>query len=141
METTTTYPVPGLKLVACPWCKRAADRYYLLVYDRDGVTELEVMCERCEPVATQFAQMHQSGISRFDILADFGYRGRDALCPNRPRETIGSGDTQVFECEALSADHPEIHARERARQWSLQLPNPTTQEDLPVRDGPQNGAS
>jgi hypothetical protein len=35
-------------------------------------------------------------------------------------ETFGSGQTQFFECEALSADHPEIQARERARQQRLQ---------------------
>jgi hypothetical protein len=34
--------------------------------------------------------------------------------PNHQSETIGSGQTQFFECEALSADHPEIQARERA---------------------------
>ena len=36
--------------------------------------------------------------------------------PNHQSETFGSGQTQFFECEALSADHPEIQARERARQ-------------------------
>ena len=40
-------------------------------------------------------------------------------------ETFGSGQTQYFECQALSADHPEIQARERARQQHLQLSNPT----------------
>ncbi len=36
--------------------------------------------------------------------------------PNHQGETFGSGQTQVFECEALSADHPQIQARERAYQ-------------------------
>ena len=30
--------------------------------------------------------------------------------PNHQSETFGSGQTQFFECEALSADHPEIQA-------------------------------
>jgi len=42
---------------------------------------------------------------------------------NHQRETSGSGQIQYFDCEALSADHPEIQARERARQQRLQLPN------------------
>ena len=44
--------------------------------------------------------------------------------PNHQDETFGSGETQFFECEALSSDHPEIQARERARQQRLQLSNP-----------------
>ena len=45
--------------------------------------------------------------------------------PNHQGKTLGSGQTQLFECEALPADHPEIQARERARQQRLQLANPT----------------
>lgn len=78
-----TYVVPGLKLSVCPWCKRAADKYYLLAYDRASVMLFEVMCERCEAAATQFAQMHRNGISRYAILADFGFRGPDAPWPNQ----------------------------------------------------------
>jgi hypothetical protein len=48
--------------------------------------------------------------------------------PNHQRETLGSGETQFFEWEALSADLPEIQARERARQQLLQLPNPTEED-------------
>ncbi len=48
--------------------------------------------------------------------------------PNHQGETFGSGETQFFECEALSADHPEIQARERARQQRLRLANPTEEE-------------
>jgi hypothetical protein len=44
--------------------------------------------------------------------------------PNHQGETFGSGQTQFFECEALSADHPEI----QARQQRLQLSNPTKKE-------------
>ena len=51
--------------------------------------------------------------------------------PNHQGETFGSDQTQVFECEALSADHPEIQARERARQQRLQLSNPTEEEKRP----------
>jgi hypothetical protein len=40
--------------------------------------------------------------------------------PNHQSETFASSQTQVFECEALSADHPGIQARERARQQRLQ---------------------
>ena len=47
---------------------------------------------------------------------------------NHQGETMGSGQTQFFECEALSADHPEIQARERARQQRLQLANPPQEE-------------
>ena len=45
--------------------------------------------------------------------------------PNHQSETFGSGQTHFFECEALSADHPEIQARERARLQSWQLSDPT----------------
>lgn len=48
--------------------------------------------------------------------------------PNHQGDTFSSGETQFFECEALSADHPEIKARERARQQRLQLSNPTEGE-------------
>ena len=48
--------------------------------------------------------------------------------PNHQGETFGLGETQFFECDALSADHPEIQARERARQQRLQLSNPTEEE-------------
>ena len=55
--------------------------------------------------------------------------------PNHQSETFGSGETQVFECEALSADHPEIQALERARQLRLQLSNPTEKQAGPAPDG------
>ncbi|HMC63453.1 MAG TPA: hypothetical protein VKI65_00790 [Gemmataceae bacterium] len=51
--------------------------------------------------------------------------------PNHQCETFGSGQTQFFECEALSADHPEIQARERARQLS----NPTEKQARPAPEG------
>jgi hypothetical protein len=54
---------------------------------------------------------------------------------NHQSETFGSGQTQFFECEALSADHPEIQARERSRQQCLQLSNPTEKQVRPVADG------
>lgn len=50
-------------------------------------------------------------------------------------ETFGSGQTQSFECESLSADHPEIQARERARQQRLQLANPTEKQARPAAGG------
>jgi hypothetical protein len=55
--------------------------------------------------------------------------------PNHQGETFGSGETQFFECEALSADHPEIQARERAPQQRLQLSNPTDKEARPAPEG------
>ena len=55
--------------------------------------------------------------------------------PNHQSETFGSGQTQFFECEALSADHPEIQGRERARQQRLQLSNPTEKQARPAPDG------
>jgi hypothetical protein len=55
--------------------------------------------------------------------------------PNHQSETFGSGQTQYFECAALSADHPEIQARERARQQRLQLSNPTEKQAGPAPDG------
>jgi hypothetical protein len=51
--------------------------------------------------------------------------------PNHQSETFGSGQTQFFECEALAADHPEIQARERARQQRVQLSKPTEKPELP----------
>lgn len=48
--------------------------------------------------------------------------------PNHQDETFGSGETQFFECEALTADHPEIQARERARQQRLSHSNSAEEE-------------
>ena len=55
--------------------------------------------------------------------------------PNHQSETFSSGQTQFFECEVLSADHPEIQARERARKQRLQLSNPTEKQARPATDG------
>jgi hypothetical protein len=55
--------------------------------------------------------------------------------PNHESETFGSGQARFFDCEALSADHPEIQARERARQQRLQLSNPTQKQARPTPDG------
>ena len=52
--------------------------------------------------------------------------------PNHQGETFGSGETQFFECKALSPDHPEIQARERARQQRLQLSHPAEKEAQPA---------
>ena len=52
--------------------------------------------------------------------------------PNHQSETYGSGQTQHFECEALSADHPEIQARERARQQRQQLSKSAQKEPRPA---------
>ena len=59
--------------------------------------------------------------------------------PNHQGETFGSGQTQFFECEALSADHPEIQAREGARQQRLQLSHPTEKEVRPAPEEKQTG--
>jgi hypothetical protein len=48
---------------------------------------------------------------------------------NHQGETFGLGRTQVFECEALAADHPEIQAREHVRQERLQPANPASKDD------------
>ncbi|MBM4072905.1 MAG: hypothetical protein FJ271_28850 [Planctomycetes bacterium] len=48
--------------------------------------------------------------------------------PNHQNDTFDSGQTQAFECEALSMDHPEIQARERARQKHLLLSRPTEKQ-------------
>lgn len=81
MVESATYAVPDLKLSTCPWCKLPAENYHLLVYDRNSVVELEVMCDRCQAAASQFAEMRQNGIGRNSILADFGFRGPDAPWP------------------------------------------------------------
>lgn len=47
---------------------------------------------------------------------------------NHQSETFGSGQTQLFECEALSAEHPEIRAREGERQQRLQNSNSTVKQ-------------
>src|SRR5258708_369447 len=60
--------------------------------------------------------------------------------PNHLSETFGSGQTQFFECEALSADHPEIQARERARQQRLQTSNPTEKQARPAPPGQEKRA-
>src|SRR6266851_749136 len=67
--------------------------------------------------------------------------------PNHQSETFGSGQTQYFECEALSADHPEIQARERALPLQLlgskELPGRTLAEldstSTPTSCGPSSG--
>jgi hypothetical protein len=55
--------------------------------------------------------------------------------PNHQSETFGAGETQSFECEALSADHSEIQARERGRQQRLQLPKPPEKQTRSAPDG------
>ncbi len=55
--------------------------------------------------------------------------------PNHQSETFGSGETQLFECEALSADHPEIQARERDRQQRLHAAYPKPNQARPAPDG------
>ncbi len=55
--------------------------------------------------------------------------------PNHQDETFGEGETQFFECDALSADHPEIQARECARQQRLNPSDPTEKEVRPAPDG------
>ena len=42
--------------------------------------------------------------------------------PHHQGETFGSGETQIFECEALAADHPEIQARERPANSACNSP-------------------
>lgn len=56
--------------------------------------------------------------------------------PNHQDETFGSGQTQYFECEALSADHPEILAREREGKGRSQPSNPKVKD---VRPAPETG--
>jgi hypothetical protein len=71
------YPISGLRLAACPWCYRPAETCCLLAYRRGGRIEFEVMCERCSAAGGQFAAMRQNGLSRWQVLADFGHRGRE----------------------------------------------------------------
>jgi hypothetical protein len=59
--------------------------------------------------------------------------------PNHQGETFGSGQTQFVESEALAADHPEIQARERARQHRLQLSQPTEKEARPRPEEKKTG--
>jgi hypothetical protein len=66
--------IPGLGLSACPWCRQPAQRCCLLVFERDGATEFEVMCERCSAAAPHFAQMRRAGLTRRQVLEDFGFR-------------------------------------------------------------------
>ena len=55
--------------------------------------------------------------------------------PNHQSETLGYAQTQVFECDALSASDPEIQARERARQQRMQFSKPTEKQSPPAPDG------
>ena len=55
--------------------------------------------------------------------------------PNHQSETYGSGQTQFFECMALPSDHPEIQARERARQQRLQFSGSTPKQSRTAPDG------
>ena len=57
------------------------------------------------------------------------------LPPNHQSEKFGSGQTQFFECEAVSAEHPEIQRRERDLQQPLQLSNSTEKQAEPAADG------
>ena len=54
--------------------------------------------------------------------------------PHHQGETFGSGETQFFEGEVLSADHPEIQARELARQQRLPVSNPAEKEARPAAE-------
>jgi hypothetical protein len=53
---------------------------------------------------------------------------------NHQSETYGTGETQFFECEVLSADHPEIQSREHARQQRSQLSNSIQNQVQPAPD-------
>ena len=55
--------------------------------------------------------------------------------PNHQGETFGSGETQFFECEALSADHPEIQARERPANSACNSPIQQRRKPGPHRKG------
>jgi hypothetical protein len=55
--------------------------------------------------------------------------------PNHQSETFGSAQTQFFECDGLSASHPEIQARERARQQRIQFSKPTEKQTPPAPGG------
>jgi len=59
--------------------------------------------------------------------------------PSHQGETFGSGETLFFECEALSADHPQIQAHELARQQRLQLSHPTEKEVRPAPEEKKTG--
>jgi hypothetical protein len=89
--------VPNLELPAWPWCRLPANRCHLLFSELAGVIDFEVMCERCSAAAPHFAQMRQDGLTRRQVLEDFGFRGRnassrDGILPN-PKcasdETLG----------------------------------------------------
>lgn len=82
-------PIPGLHLASCPWCYRPAEKCFLLAYDRDGKFEFEVMCQQCSAAAGQFAAMRQNGLSRWEILADFGHRGPEVTF-RRPAKHRGN---------------------------------------------------
>ena len=73
-----TFPISGLRLDACPWCRRPSERYYVLAFERDGFAEFEVLCERCSVASEDFASMRRNGLSRKQALTDFGYRGPSA---------------------------------------------------------------
>ena len=54
--------------------------------------------------------------------------------PSHQSATFGSGQTQFFECEALGVDHPEIQARESARQQQEQSHSTEKKLARPARD-------
>ena len=59
--------------------------------------------------------------------------------PNHQGETFGSGQTQFFECEALSADHPEIQARAAADSSACNFPMPQRSKPGPHWMGKRKG--
>ena len=75
------YAVANLRLSTCPWCRKPAEQCVLLAYERGEATEFKVMCERCSAAAAPFVQMRRDGLSRRQVLEDFGFRGPNAQRP------------------------------------------------------------
>jgi hypothetical protein len=68
------YAVPDLKLEICPWCLRQRTDYFVVVYERDGKVESELVCNSCSKAGAHFIHMRKEGLSRKMALADFGFR-------------------------------------------------------------------
>jgi hypothetical protein len=81
--------------------------------------------------AEQQAVLHTAGLRAgwHEPAMDVYDRAKNSLLPRASTAvTFGSGETQLFECQALPADHPEIQARELARQQRLLLSPPAEEE-------------
>ena len=71
------FAVPDLNLETCPWCRQQRRDYCVVVFERAGQTETEVICNTCAASGDHYIGMRKAGLSRRAALEDFGFRSRE----------------------------------------------------------------